>query len=347
MSINRTEATRLAGICLPQILANSGTGIDDNCYHDEVIKTTSSSSSNKKSSSLVLSEEHVSVKSLCHLWAGMGYIYQVAVAVAMPSSSSSSSLSLPNKKTKQSKSKTLFHHQFIIKHIVIPPPPLHSHRSGGDERKAYSYFIEANFYQHLAPILIEKYDLAIPIPFHVELNNNYHDCCDSSQQQVMLKDDTITICMSLLHGSPSSNIRDDVAHIQVALSWLATLHAATWGDAKVDAYVAAKIIHPIGSYWHLDTRPDEHENMTNLGWEGRLKRAARGIHERLRRDAMQCCIHGDAKDANMLFMKITAAATAAADAGGGVSVSMYDFQYCGKAPPSVSIIECDAIGCSC
>ena len=38
---------------------------------------------------------------------------------------------------------------------------------------------------------------------------------------------------------------------------------------------------------------------------------------------MQCCIHGDAKDANMMF-----------DGKGGVS--MYDFQYCGRAPPSVS-----------
>ena len=59
--------------------------------------------------------------------------------------------------------------------------------------------------------------------------------------------------------------------------------------------------------------------MPRKGWEGRLKLAARAIDERLRRDEMQCCIHGDAKDANMLFHS---------DDDGSGGVSMYDFQYC-------------------
>lgn len=49
--------------------------------------------------------------------------------------------------------------------------------------------------------------------------------------------------------------------------------------------------------------------------------AARGIDERLKADAMQTVCHGDAKGANILF-----------DQAG--EPLLYDFQYCGKAPPT-------------
>ena len=133
--------------------------------------------------------------------------------------------------------------------------------------------------------------------------------------------------MSLLKGSPGYCGDDDSIH--AVLSWLSTLHAATWGS-KADEYVKQQLVQPIGSYWHLDTRPNEHNAISNRGWEGRLKLAARAIDERLKRDSMQCCIHGDAKDANMLF-----------DGKGGVS--MYDLQYCGRAPPSVSCYQLSLI----
>lgn len=213
----------------------------------------------------------------------MGYIYQVTVK--LPSSS----------KPKQQ--------SFIIKRVI--PPPKNS-RSFGDQRKAASYLIEANFYQTIAPKLIEEHGLSIPIPYHVERDED---------------NDQVTICMSRLEGSPGYLENDKVHSV---LTWLATLHAATWGS-KADDYVNQKLVQPIGSYWHLDTRPSEHDSMSRSGWEGRLKLAARAIDERLKRDGMQCCIHGDAKDANMLFNKEG-------------QVSMYDFQYCGKAPPSVSAV---------
>ena len=65
-----------------------------------------------------------------------------------------------------------------------------------------------------------------------------------------------------------------------------------------------------------------------------MKLAARAIDERLKRDEMQCCIHGDAKDANMIFSEEDG------------EVSMYDFQYCGRAPPSVDLAYflCVAVG---
>ena len=45
--------------------------------------------------------------------------------------------------------------------------------------------------------------------------------------------------------------------------------------------------------------------------------AARALDERLKAGALQCIVHGDAKDANMLF------------ASDGAAL-LYDFQYCGR-----------------
>ena len=106
MSINITEAIRLAKICLTKILS-----------------TASSSSGTAE-----VSEHNIQVKSLCRLWAGMGYIYQINVQ-------------LPDEQTIS----------FIVKHVI---PPRKSSRSMGDERKAASYLIEVKFYKHIASTLI-------------------------------------------------------------------------------------------------------------------------------------------------------------------------------------------------
>ena len=103
------------------------------------------------------------------------------------------------------------------------------------------------------------------------------------------------------------------------------MHALYWGDARADAAVASGL-NPQGTYWYLDTRPDEYNKMPTDGWEGRLKLAAKAIDERLKDDPHQTIVHGDAKNANMYF-----------NPGGGGDetprVSVYDFQYCGKANP--------------
>lgn len=229
-------------------------------------------------------EKDLKVKNVCSLWAGMGYVYNIQI-------------------------RGDFH--IIVKHII--PPPTQS-RSFGDERKAASYEVEANFYRNVAPMLISKHELCIPFPYHVENDS----------------DNSITICMSRLVGSPGY-LSDD-GHIHAVLKWMATLHAATWGE-KADYYVKEEGLQAIGSYWHLDTRPSEHESMPRKGWEGRLKRAARAIDERLKRDPFQCCVHGDMKEANMLFSTNN-------------SVGIYDFQYCGRAPPTVDLAYffCVAVG---
>jgi len=206
----------------------------------------------------------------------------------------------------------------IIVKRVIPPPK--GRQSFGDKRKAVSYQVEANFYNNVAPKLISNHGLSIPSPYHVEKND---------------ANDQVTICMSRLEGSPGSLCSDDEIH--AVLRWMATLHAATWGE-KADLFVREDGLHPIGSYWHLDTRPDEHDNMPRKGWEGRLKRAARAIDGRLKRDHMQCCIHGDAKDANMVF---------SCNDNNEKFVMMYDFQYVGKAPPTIDLAYFFCVAASC
>lgn len=198
--------------------------------------------------------------------------------------------------------KISFHEYSIIVKRIMPPPK--GRQSFGDRRKAVSYEVEASFYDNVALHLVDG-GLSIPVPYFVQR--------DGGQ---------ITICMSYLEGS-SGPYNDH--EVYAVLRWMAQLHAATWGT-KVDELVSLGL-QPIGSYWHLETRPDEHGSMSRIGWEGRLKLAASAIDERLKRDNMQCCIHGDTKDANMLF----------SGKGEGCCVSMYDFQYCGKAPPTVDL----------
>jgi Ser/Thr protein kinase RdoA (MazF antagonist) len=100
------------------------------------------------------------------------------------------------------------------------------------------------------------------------------------------------------------------------MQWLAKFHAATWKKSTNG-------VQPIGSYWHLDTRPSEWEDIPRSGWEGRLKLAARAIDNRLKRDPLQCWIHGDTKDANILSAR-----------NKQEGIAFCDFQYCGGGPPS-------------
>lgn len=179
--------------------------------------------------------------------------------------------------------------KFIVKSV----DPSQITDSIGDCRKAASYKVEANFYQQYADNLMDVHELPLPRPYHVERNGNQ----------------TI-ICMPKL--KPGSRNGGKVE--EKVVKWLARLHAATWGSN-------AEGLQHIGSYWYLDTRPEEHANMPRTGWQGRLKHAARAIDSRLQRDPMQCIIHGDAKEANILWT----------DVG---ELAMCDFQYCGKGPPT-------------
>jgi thiamine kinase-like enzyme len=90
------------------------------------------------------------------------------------------------------------------------------------------------------------------------------------------------------------------------LSWLAHFHANFMNTRPEGLWLE-------GTYWHLETRPDEWEKMENTS----LKNAASAVDQKLHNAKYQTIIHGDAKLANFCF----------AEKG---SVAAVDFQYVGK-----------------
>ena len=111
--------------------------------------------------------------------------------------------------------------------------------------------------------------------------------------------------------------------IKLCLNWLASFHKLH----LLKSYVG---LWDIGTYWHLDTRPDELEALEDQ----RLKSAAAKIDSRLNLVKYQTIVHGDAKLANFLFTDDSVAAVDFQYVGGGVGVkdvayflsSIYDEQ---------------------
>ena len=181
-----------------------------------------------------------------------------------------------------------------------------------DRRKRDSYQCEAAFYSAGGPATdLLAAGLAIPRPLYVERQG----------------ENGVVICMTKLEGGggrrPSFSA---VAESKSVLSWLARLHSMYWGSTLADVAVA-RGLQPQGSYWYLDTRPDEHDQMPRRGWEGRLRLAAKALDERLKASPFQSIVHGDMKSANIML------ASSGTGTGGSMlpQPQIYDFQYCGKA----------------
>ena len=94
--------------------------------------------------------------------------------------------------------------------------------------------------------------------------------------------------------------------LEVCIRWLATFHATFMGADSDELW-------PIGTYWHLDTRPDELEKVQ----DERLRNSAKDIDRLLNEARFQTLVHGDAKLANFCFSKDRRSAAAV------------DFQYVG------------------
>lgn len=94
--------------------------------------------------------------------------------------------------------------------------------------------------------------------------------------------------------------------IKACLSWLAHFHALFLG-------VAPDGLWAVGTYWHLETRPDELAAMD----DAELKAAASDIDRILNECRFKTIVHGDAKLANFCFSP------------NGQDVAAVDFQYVG------------------
>jgi len=111
-------------------------------------------------------------------------------------------------------------------------------------------------------------------------------------------------------GFPVRRGRVNESQLNACLNWLASFHAQFVVEFETPANPHG--LWPIGTYWHLATRPDEFSSMR----DGKLKNAAKAIDETLTRARFQTIVHGDAKLANFCFSQTD-------------EVAAVDFQYVG------------------
>ncbi len=178
----------------------------------------------------------------------------------------------------------------IVK-IVTPPARAKHPRGWGsdrsDERKRRSYEVEQHFYGAFAA----RCDDACRVPACLAAE------ATETGWRLLLED-----LDAAGYAGRSGRFVDD--YVEICLDWLAAFHATFVG-------VAPEGLWPVGTYWHLATRPDELE----VTEDERLKAAAARIDAALSAARVQTFVHGDAKLANFCF--------------GDGCVAAVDFQYVG------------------
>ena len=164
----------------------------------------------------------------------------------------------------------------IVKHVRWPDQRDHPHGWSSDrshERKLQSYQVETTWYASYA----QECPVACRVPRCLALETR-------ADEVIMVLED--------LDGSGFAGRRHQVSEVELdaCLSWLASFHATFMNKRPEGLWTT-------GTYWHLDTRPDEFDALE----DGPLKRAAAIIDRRLANSAFQTFVHGDAKLANFCF----------------------------------------------
>jgi hypothetical protein len=184
----------------------------------------------------------------------------------------------------------------VIKHIDISHARANPRGWASDishQRKVRSYQVEKTFYELFAGQCNE----GCHVPEFIAADETE----DEGGWVIVLADLNF-------QGFDGRRSHVDQQDIRACLSWLANFHAKFIGNA-------ANGLWPVGTYWHLGTRPDEFAAMP----EGPLKNAAELIDRRLNETTYQTLVHGDAKVANFCFSSTKPDCVAAVD-----------FQYVGR-----------------
>ena len=182
---------------------------------------------------------------------------------------------------------------YIVKIIDICTQGKHPRGWQSDishQRKLDSYQNEQRFYQRYA--------------------HNTHSLCavpktyDSGQNKQF-----IWIIMEDLdaRGLHARYLHANIPLARLGVAWLAHFHACFMQQALSSLW-------PVGTYWHLATRPKEWQTMPS----GELKSAAQKIDDVLNQAQFQTLLHGDAKLANFCF------------SSNGDELAAVDFQYTGR-----------------
>jgi aminoglycoside phosphotransferase (APT) family kinase protein len=180
----------------------------------------------------------------------------------------------------------------VVKHVHIADQADHPRGWNTDRshlRKLHSYKVETAWYAEWSA----RCDVSCAVPHCLALESR--------------GDETLMVLEDLDEsGFPERRESVGETEILACLRWLANFHATFMGCQPEGLWEQ-------GTYWHLDTRPDELEALTDLS----LKHAAAEIDRRLREARYQTLVHGDAKLANFCFSTT------------GEQVAAVDFQYVG------------------
>jgi len=165
---------------------------------------------------------------------------------------------------------------YVLKHVKLPDQANHPRGWNTDlshQRKVTSYHVETTWYRAFS----HQCDGLCRVPRCVHLS--------SSETEFLMVLEDLDACGFANRRSVAS--LDDM---KACLDWLANFHA-------LFMMTKAEGLWPKGTYWHLDTRPDELEAMSDLT----LKAAASSIDQFLDDCPYQTLVHGDAKLANFCF----------------------------------------------
>ncbi|OED39144.1 hypothetical protein AB833_16530 [Chromatiales bacterium (ex Bugula neritina AB1)] len=180
----------------------------------------------------------------------------------------------------------------IVKHIDPGNPERHPrgwHTDFATQRKLRSYEVERYWYDHWNNRCRCS-----------RLAKCYTTHTTGNQTWILLEDLDAS-------GFPIRHQQLDFNTAVVCLKWLARFHAH-------HMQTEATGLWPIGTYWHLATRPDELRAMTDL----KLQRYARQFDAALNQCKYTTLVHGDAKVANFCFSV------------DNKQVAAVDFQYVGQ-----------------
>lgn len=181
----------------------------------------------------------------------------------------------------------------VIKHVRLPKPESHPRGWNTDlshQRKLKSYQVELYWYQNYA----SQMNSESPVP---------------NTLLVEQKPNEWLLVMEDLHQRGFTQVckKATKTHLGACLRWLAYFHAQHIQNKGEGLW-------PSGTYWHLETRPDEFDALTDLP----LKAMAEKIDSVLKHAPYQTLVHGDAKLANFCFTE------------SGEQAAAVDFQYVGK-----------------
>lgn len=180
----------------------------------------------------------------------------------------------------------------IVKHIKLPKSNEHPHgwnTNLSHQRKIHSYKVEVYWYQNFSSNIDEYCRIPQGLKYF-----------QSEDEWLIVMEDLVNTGFNKIITKANKN------HLKASIKWLANFHGRYMG-------VKSDFIWLIGTYWHLDTRPDELEGLEDK----KLKLYAKKVDIILKSTKYQTIVHGDAKLANFCFDNMEK------------SCAAVDFQYVG------------------